>query len=245
MTTTNLAPRSLFFAAQACGKNAKSITMVKSKLKAFANIIKSLINNSIINTVIFNFKYFPFSIAINFPVLIGNNASYVHLEGRCKIESEVTTGMISIGRKSHIDIIGTLRFNGKATFGEDSGFFIAKDATLTLGHNFNVARTLRLNCKKMITIKDNVLIADNCKIYDTDFHDIFNNQMVKLNSDEPIVIGNKVWIGLDTIILKGTQISDNVVLGAGSVVAGNKLEANSVYGGNPVKKLKASITWEY
>jgi len=49
-----------------------------------------------------------------------------------------------------------------------------------------------------------------------------------------IEIGNNVFIGLNTIILPGTRIGDNVIVGAGSIVRG-KLKSNSVYGGIPIR----------
>ncbi len=50
----------------------------------------------------------------------------------------------------------------------------------------------------------------------------------------PIIIGNNVFIGFSAIILPGTRIGDNVIVGAGSIVKGN-LKSNSVYAGVPVK----------
>ena len=50
-------------------------------------------------------------------------------------------------------------------------------------------------------------------------------------------IGNNVFIGMNSIILMGAVIGDNVIIGAGSVVSG-KVESNSIYAGNPAKKLK-------
>ena len=44
----------------------------------------------------------------------------------------------------------------------------------------------------------------------------------------PVEIGNNVWIGANTIILRGTKIGDNCVIGAGSIVKGNVL-SNSVF----------------
>ena len=41
------------------------------------------------------------------------------------------------------------------------------------------------------------------------------------------MIGNRVWIGANTVILRGTVIGDDCVIGAGSVVKGN-VPANSV-----------------
>ena len=36
----------------------------------------------------------------------------------------------------------------------------------------------------------------------------------------PIIIGNNVWIGSNTIILRGSKIGNNCVIGAGSVIKG-------------------------
>lgn len=52
----------------------------------------------------------------------------------------------------------------------------------------------------------------------------------------PVKIGNNVFVGVNSVILKGTLIGDNVIIGAGSIVSG-KLESNSVYAGNPVRKI--------
>jgi hypothetical protein len=49
-----------------------------------------------------------------------------------------------------------------------------------------------------------------------------------------IKIGNNVFVGMRTIILPNTQVGDNVIIGAGSVVKG-RIPANSVVQGNPAK----------
>lgn len=55
-----------------------------------------------------------------------------------------------------------------------------------------------------------------------------------IDSFEKIKIGNNVFIGYGAIILPGTIIEDNVIVGAGSITRG-KLKSNSVYAGVPVK----------
>jgi len=53
-------------------------------------------------------------------------------------------------------------------------------------------------------------------------------------SREKVTIGNNVFIGINTIILKGVSIGDNVIIGAGSIV--NKdVPSNSIICGNPAK----------
>lgn len=49
-------------------------------------------------------------------------------------------------------------------------------------------------------------------------------------------IGSNVFLGMNTIVLMGAHIGDNVIVGAGSVVHG-ELESNSVYAGNPAKRI--------
>lgn len=49
-------------------------------------------------------------------------------------------------------------------------------------------------------------------------------------------IGNNVFLGWGCTILAGTNINDNVIIGAGAVASGN-IERDSVYAGNPAKKI--------
>ncbi|WP_269325421.1 acyltransferase [Lactobacillus delbrueckii] len=50
------------------------------------------------------------------------------------------------------------------------------------------------------------------------------------------VIGNNVFIGWGATILGGSQVGDNVIIGANAVVSGH-VDSDSVYAGNPAKKL--------
>lgn len=57
-----------------------------------------------------------------------------------------------------------------------------------------------------------------------------------LGSQKPVKIGNNVFLGWGCTVLPGTTIGDNCVIGAGSVASG-EIEANSIYGGVPCKKI--------
>lgn len=50
----------------------------------------------------------------------------------------------------------------------------------------------------------------------------------------PVSIGNNCFIGVNAVILKGTQIGDNCIIGAGSIVRG-RFPSDSVIAGNPAK----------
>lgn len=53
---------------------------------------------------------------------------------------------------------------------------------------------------------------------------------------KPVKIGDNVFIGARAMILPGTVIGDNCIIGAGSVVKGI-LENNMIYCGNPALKI--------
>lgn len=93
-----------------------------------------------------------------------------------------------------------------------------------------------------ITIGKNTDIGPGCKIIDNDFHPLPYSQR---NPEEQldkvkrkaITIGEGCFIGANSIILKGTTLGKNVVVGAGSVVSGI-FPDNVIIAGNPAKVIK-------
>jgi len=55
-----------------------------------------------------------------------------------------------------------------------------------------------------------------------------------------VKIGENCFLGAGTIIIPGIEIGDNVITGAGTIVIKN-LEKNSVYVGNPCRKIRANV----
>lgn len=58
-----------------------------------------------------------------------------------------------------------------------------------------------------------------------------------------IVIGNDVWIGLNSTILSGVTIGDGAIIAAGSIVT-KSVEPYAIVGGNPAKLIKKRFTDE-
>lgn len=57
-----------------------------------------------------------------------------------------------------------------------------------------------------------------------------------------IVVGNNTFIGARSFLLPGTEIGDNCLIGAGSVVRG-KIPDNSIVVGNPAIVVKKTSDW--
>jgi len=115
---------------------------------------------------------------------------------------------------------------------------LSKEAKLKIG-NTSKFSGVKIACANSVTIGDNCLFGANINVFDTDWHAIDPTKRSDPNSIEtrPVKIGNNVFIGLNTIILKGSTIGDNSVIGSGSVVSGN-IPANVIAAGNPCKIIR-------
>lgn len=88
-----------------------------------------------------------------------------------------------------------------------------------------------------ISFGNGCLVGPNCVFVDND-HINNNCQLLDAKySIKKITIGDNVWIGGGVIILKGTFIGNNSIVGAGSVVKG-VFGDNVVIAGNPARVIK-------
>ena len=95
----------------------------------------------------------------------------------------------------------------------------------------------------LISIGNHVRITEGVILLTHDYSwsvlkrvDIGNGKGAILGAAGTVDIGNNVFIGMNSIILRNTVIEDNVIIGAGSVVS-KKCESGWVYAGNPAKKI--------
>jgi acetyltransferase-like isoleucine patch superfamily enzyme len=118
-------------------------------------------------------------------------------------------------------------------------FVIGKNAVVTIGDHVGISGTA-IVCHDRVSIGDHVLIGMNCVIYDTDFHDLDYRRRAMIPENyagvvtRPVTIGNHVFIGAHSTILKGVTIGDKAIIGAGSVVA-KSVPAGEIWAGNPAR----------
>ncbi len=90
----------------------------------------------------------------------------------------------------------------------------------------------------LIELGNNVCTASNVNFVTHDGSlSVFRNlyeEYKNIDMFNKIKIENNVFIGINAIILPGTHVEENVIIGAGSIVKG-RLAANGVYAGCPAK----------
>lgn len=92
---------------------------------------------------------------------------------------------------------------------------------LMIGENVGINRNSMIMCHESISIGDNTIMGPGVYIYDHD-HKFDTNKGVNRNEFKtaPVRIGERCWIGANSVILRGTNLGNNCVVAAGSVIKG-------------------------
>jgi len=156
---------------------------------------------------------------------------------------------ISFHQKTMFTGKGTIKISSNSSFGVDVGGKYLhnycevqarfKESLIIIGENVASNNGLLIISAERIEIGNDCLIGKDVQMIDFDAHGLaLSERRNSIGKVKPIVIGRNVWIGNNVIILKGTEIGDNSVIGAGAVVTGGKFPASVVIAGNPARILK-------
>lgn len=133
--------------------------------------------------------------------------------------------VLFINRQIHTQVHYTSRIIGEnIKFNEDRNTILS----------FAVSGGVYIQSINGVIIKKDVMFAPGVKIVSAN-----HNKDKRRESDvsKPIIIGERVWIGANAVILPGVEIADDCIIGAGTIVTKSFLVKNSIIVGNPAKKI--------
>lgn len=94
-----------------------------------------------------------------------------------------------------------------------------------------------------ICIGEDCMFSHDINVRTTDSHSILNESGERINKATSINIGNHVWVGMQSLILKGADIPHGCIVGARSLVTKKQFHVNSLIVGSPAKSIKENIHW--
>jgi acetyltransferase-like isoleucine patch superfamily enzyme len=159
---------------------------------------------------------------VGLPIVSGRKHSSIRFGKNTELVSTSKGTSLGVSRRS---IIRTLSAGALIEIGDDTGL-----------SGVTICATNR------ISIGDRCLIGSDVMIVDTDFHPLEIQgrryaERPSRNQNHEIWIGNDVFVGARTLILKGVNIGHGSVIGAGSVVTQN-VPPGTIFAGNPAKFIK-------
>ncbi len=147
-----------------------------------------------------------------------------------------TVSIIFQGRKNSLKmgtdvIVGDLSIE----FGNE-GTCIIGDRTEIIGAYFAVSGA-------KVSIGEDSLVSTQVVIRNHDGHHIFDMETHRrINYPKDIIIEEHVWIGYRTVLLGGTRIGRDSIVGAGAVTSGQFGE-HQVIAGCPAKVIREHVCW--
>ena len=140
---------------------------------------------------------------------------------------------------------------GKNTHILSQLLIFAHGGEIKIGNECYIGEGSRIWSGKRITIGDRVLISHDVNIFDNQTHslsakkrnkhfkDIFSvGHPISIDLQEAeVVVDDDVWIGCQSIILRGTHIGTGAVVAAGSVVT-KDVPPWTIVAGNPAKEIR-------
>lgn len=199
-----------------------------------------------------NFRLLPFSQAIRIPIIVSRKTKLQSLAGKVYLEN-IKTGMIRIGfgnmqmldyhyHRTLLLLEGNITFKGKCKIGMGSRLMVY--GHLELGDNFLISGDGMIICNQRIVIGNDCTMAWESIIMDTDHHVILDENNHCINDDQEVIIGDKVWIGARSFILKGSRIQNGCIIGANTTITKSFDVQKTIIAGNPARVIKQNITWK-
>lgn len=152
--------------------------------------------------------------------------------------------------KSKIHIVGnnnSLIFGDNCSIGPRSSFWMeGNNITIFIGSNTTFTNDIHVNAQEngsKITIGEDCMLSNHIIIRTSDSHPIYDvATQVRLNPAKAVVIGNHVWIAPHSIIMKGTKINNNAIIGSNTMVT-KDVAAASLVVGMPARVVKQNVHW--
>lgn len=205
-------------------------------------------------SLFFCLKYLPFKQAIKLPIWL-YKPRFVSLKGNITIDNSlmgVRTGMIRLGGNRvftypnngvALEILRDIVFRGKCIIGNNCNISVGTKGHLLMGNNVMASAAVTIICHHKVQIGDNVLIGWETKIMDTDFHQLKSEPTIPVpKAYNPVKIGDGTWLATQCLVLQGSEIPNNCVLGACSMTNRPVLcSEHSLLAGRPAKVIKTGV----
>ncbi|SFG22626.1 acyltransferase [Streptococcus equinus] len=209
---------------------------------------------SIPKTLWVNFTSLPFKQAVKLPIYVHYNVIFKN-KGKIELLSADVSrysvifgkqGSFHISPKKSIVVInkgGKLILGSNILFSSGINLIVESNAKMTIGDNTSFNRNVSIFSKYLVEIGLDCLFGWGVSIRDNDGHFI-DYPGKKTKNNNFVRIGDHCWIAAECLLMKGTFLAQNSVVGTWSLVNKAFYDENILVVGSPAKMIKSNITWK-
>lgn len=202
----------------------------------------------------FNFRYMPFNQAVHLPIWVTTNLRECKLHRdqiiimppvRCKqilIGGGKSPGLQAYKAGILIADGGRIVFRGKAVISQGTVLRCDKQSIIEFGSNFYCNSNCYMRSTNTISFGNDCSLGWNITLNTSDGHLVWHSGN-KVQMEEPITIGDNVWITPHSSIAKGSHVPSNCIVAQGAVVTKKFTEQNCMIGGVPARVVAHDIDW--
>lgn len=207
---------------------------------------------SVFRSYLFCLRHLPFQQAKMCPILFHwRTKTYVSKDARLLIDCPQKYG-VRIGiwggsyakanRRTNFQMFdkAVVRFQGPASFSKGTHVIARGNAHLEVGEHFFCNANCDILCNKLIRFGQDNLLGWNITLLDSDGHNTIVNGKCQ-EASKSILLGNHIWIGAESSILKGVSLAKGTIVPYGSIIHKSNDSENVVFQN---KVLKSDIVWK-
>lgn len=228
----------------------------KQHLINFARAIKELKNYSRLKPKPI-FQFLKYNLLKNNVTTNWRNGGFIISSPNCVIQLEkgsniICNGMFRFGYKRLkrsklesrllVEDGGRIQVNGDCMIFYGADIEVFKGGELILGGNFQANINCTIICAEKIVLGKGVRIGRNVTIRDNNGGHFIAREGYK--NSQPVIIGDRVWLGEGCTVMSGVKIGEGAIIGASSLVVSD-VPPNSIVSGNPARVVLTNVLWKH
>jgi acetyltransferase-like isoleucine patch superfamily enzyme len=201
------------------------------------------------------------TVSLGAPIIVAGDDNLVEIGAGTVLLSDdparEVAGIEIHGHRNQLVVGPNARLNVSLRIhGNDCRMVIGRDCILTFNANLRAGGTIEIGdqttmVKGALQVHEtgSILIGRDCMISTlvylsvSDIHPIYDRGTGdRINPPASVTIGDHVWLGLRSMVMKGARIDDGSVVAAGAVVSGH-VPANVIVAGAPARVQRENVEW--
>lgn len=180
-----------------------------------------------------------------------------HGKGRIKNDIQGYNNSVKIGKGCVLNkpVIHVRGDNNKIVFEDGcivmdncSYWMEGNNITIHIGKNTSFNHHVHFCAQEdhsSIIVGEDCMFANTITVRTSDSHPIYDGTTGRrINPNQNILIGNHVWVAVNSRIMKGAIINDGAIIGSDTIVTAHEIPAGCLAVGHPAKVVKNNIRWE-